>query len=122
MRLDRRRLLRRLGIWLFFPAVLIGTGWATLAFVEGWLGVALWIALSLPLCLLIDVLFARESARSRTAKSLPRMRVRVPLRGSERGQPVAKSVEKPFVWQREPVEQRGHRSSGPRAAQNRRAR
>ena len=91
----RRKVLLSVGL----PALFIGTGWAFLSQVDGWLGVALWIMISVPLCFLAEFLLRRQTTTPRSPKSNPRMRVRTPVRGDvERRQPSARGREPDFPW------------------------
>lgn len=97
--------------------VFLGTGWAFLSSVEGWLGVILWVLVAVPACFVVEFLMRPRARRTtRSARSLPRMKVRAPVRGDpERSQPVTRVTRNPeFKWHREetPVQRRRRSYAG----------
>lgn len=88
---------------LALATVFLATGWVFLSSVEGWAGVLLWVVVALPVCFLAEFLLRPRAKRTRSARSLPRMQVRAPVRGDpERSQPATRVSREPaFNWHRE---------------------
>lgn len=90
---------RNVALGVGLPVLFLGTGWAFLANVEGWLGVLLWIAISVPVCFVVEFLVRPRARAPRSPRSNPRMSVRAPARGSpERGQTARRTREADFAW------------------------
>ncbi|MDG2308236.1 MAG: hypothetical protein P8R42_26970 [Candidatus Binatia bacterium] len=97
----RRRLARDAPLGVGLLLLFAGSGWAFLSQVEGWLGVALWMIVSVPLCLLVEFVLRPRATIRRSAKSLPRMQVRAPMRGElDRSPGSTRSQNNEFSWHR----------------------
>jgi len=99
----KQKLVKKIGLGAVLVTAFAGTGWLFLSTFEGWMGVLLWVMLAIPICFLLEFLLRPRAAHHRSPRSLPRMRVRAPVRGDpERLQPSTRSVKDPdFNWRRE---------------------
>ena len=109
----KKKISRKIGLGASLVVAFVGTGWIFLSSFEGWLGVLLWVVIALPICFVVEFLLRPRTTSYRSARSLPRMRVRAPVRGDpDRVPPSTRSVKEPeFNWRREePQVQRRRRS------------
>lgn len=86
-------------------------GFVFLSLFEGWVGIFLWMLVAVPVCFLAEFLLRPRARRARSARSLPRMQVRAPVRGDpERAQPVTRVTRDPeFNWHREKPQETNRR-------------
>lgn len=92
----------------------LGMGWIFMSLVEGWSGVLLWILVTILACFAVEFFLRPRAHRGvHSARSLPRMRVRTPVRGApERSVAVTRTTKKAeFKWRREEPPVEGRRRS-----------
>lgn len=111
-----KKLVQNVGVGAGLLVVFLVTGWAFLSMIEGWLGVLLWVIVAVPVCFLVEFLLRPRTRQRRSARSLPRMQVRAPVRGDpERAQPTTRVSRDPeFNWHREetPIQRRRRSFAG----------
>lgn len=99
----KKKIAKNVGLGVLLLVTFVGTGWGFLSAVEGWLGVLLWVVVAIPVCFVLEFLLRPKTATRRSPRSLPRMRVRAPVRGDpERAHPATRASREPeFNWHRE---------------------
>ncbi len=99
----KKKIAKNVGLGTLLLVIFVGTGWGFLSAVEGWLGVLLWVVVAVPVCFVLEFALRPKTATRRSPRSLPRMRVRAPVRGDpERAQPATRVTREPeFNWHRE---------------------